>query len=254
MLYPMQLTPDIALIVLFAVLGLAMGSFGNVVIFRVPEHRSLGGRSSCMTCHRTLNVWELIPVVSFLIQRARCRGCRSELSWQYPLVELLTAFLFVFALLQATYNPLHAVLLALALWLLLLIAIIDARTSLIPDALSFPLLPLGLLLQFIQGQVLFSGILLGAGFFAFQWIVSRGRWVGSGDIILGAGIGALLGSWQITAVFLFFSYVIGAAVASLLLLSGIKTFKDAIPFGPFLVFGTFLALAFGEAARGYVML
>jgi len=248
-----ELFPESMLIAFFAVLGVCMGSFGNVIIFRVPEHRTIGGRSACMTCKRVLGFHELVPVLSFLFQRGRCRGCGQGLSIQYPLVEIATAFVFVYAIMQFPLEPVRALFFAFALWLLLLIAVIDGRTSLIPDVLSIPLLVIALLLQFMHGSFAFSGVLLGAGFFAVQWIVSRGVWVGSGDIVLGAGIGALLVDWQNVAIFLFFSYVIGAAIACLLILLKYKTMKDALPFGPLLVLGAFLAILFGEAIRGFMM-
>ncbi len=239
--------PEGFLTVLFLVLGLILGSFGNVIIFRLPESRTLGGRSRCMGCNRVLRVVELIPVLSFIGLGGRCRTCRVELSWQYPLVELGSGLLFVFALLGSGFSIPQAIVLAACLWLLFLIAVIDARTSLIPDMLSMPLIVLAVTLQVFRGGFDPSGLLTGALFFAAQWAVSRGQWVGSGDILLGAGIGALMGSWQRAAVFLFCAYIAGALIATFFLTLGRKTLKDQLPFGPFLVFGAFLTLVFGEA-------
>lgn len=244
---PVATLPDGVVTVIFLLFGLVFGSFGNVLIYRLPEGRTLGGRSMCMKCGRALNVLELIPLFSFIGLGGKCRTCRVELSWQYPLVELGSGLLFVFALLHSNFALLPAAILSLCLWLLFLIAVVDARTSLIPDALSLPLIALAMLLQVMRGSLDLSGLLVGSLFFAAQWGVSRGRWVGSGDILLGAGIGALLGSWQRAAVFLFCSYITGALIATLFLTVGRKTLKDPLPFGPFLVFGAFLTLIFGEA-------
>ncbi|MDB4978888.1 MAG: putative Prepilin peptidase [Candidatus Peribacteria bacterium] len=247
------LTPELVLTVLFILLGLCMGSFGNVLIFRLPQQQSVNGRSHCMRCNRVLHALELVPVFSFLALRGRCRTCKVQLSWQYPLVELGSALLFLFAILEAGFDPLRATFTAVSLWLLFLIAITDARTSLIPDALNLPLLIVGVVAQLVMHTFDISGILLGAGFFALQWLISRGKWVGSGDILLGAGIGALLVSWRSVVIFLFFSYVIGAAVASVFLLTRRKTLQDSLPFGPFLVFGAFLTLVFGQAMSVYLV-
>ncbi len=237
-------------LILFAVLGAVFGSFGNVLIFRLPAQQSIGGRSHCPHCGRTLRVSELIPVLSYVALRARCAGCRQPIHWQYPLIEAVSALFFVFALFQLHFALIPALLLALALWLLLLIAIIDARTSLIPDALSFSLVLVALAYQVAtEGSIDLTGLLVCGGFFAAQWIISRGRWVGSGDILLGGGIGLLVGSWRGALIVLFFAYVIGAAVASILLLSRRKTIDQALPFGPFLVIGGYVAVVFGDFIR-----
>lgn len=250
---PIATLPEGVLTVIFLVFGLVFGSFGNVLIYRLPEGVTIGGRSACMKCGRVLRVLELIPVLSFIGLGGKCRTCKVELSWQYPLVELGSGLLSVFALLHSNFQVLPAALLALCLWLLFLIAVVDARTSLIPDALSLPLIALAITLQVIRGGFDPTGLLVGSLFFAAQWGVSRGQWVGSGDILLGAGIGALLGSWQRAAVFLFCAYITGALIATLFLTIGRKTLKDPLPFGPFLVFGAFLTLVFGEAIAARVL-
>jgi prepilin signal peptidase PulO-like enzyme (type II secretory pathway) len=234
----------------FFLFGLALGSFGNVLLYRVPDGRTIMGRSECRYCRRTLSSWELIPVVSYLFLRGRCAGCGLGISAQYPLVELTSGLVFVAALLHRGFDPLSGALLGVALWLLLLIAVVDAQTSSIPDAFNIPFVLIsalyaGLVSQFDLGTGV-PAIVVGAGFFFIQWAVSRGRWVGSGDIFLGAGAGALLGSWEGVMVFLFASYITGAAVASVLIFSKKKTVGGSLAFGPFLAFGTVVALFYGK--------
>jgi len=245
--------PPSLMLGLMTAIGLAFGSFGNVLIFRLPEHESITGRSHCPACHRTLAVWELFPVISFLVLRGKCSGCGKKISWQYPLIELATCLLFIFAIIQSNFFFWHALAFAFSLWLLLLIAIIDARTSLIPDILSVPFIILAIITQLAGHTFDATGMILGASFFGIQWLISRGAWVGSGDILLGLGIGALLGGWREVSIFLFFSYIIGACFALWVLSSKRKGINDAVPFGPFLVMGTFLTVVFGSALRVYLV-
>ncbi len=238
-------TYSLGLAILFFVTGVCLGSFGNVVIIRVPYRRTLWGRSQCMDCKRILKIAELVPLMSFLALRGKCRGCSSKISWQYPFVELSCGLLFLYAIWHTEYHVLPAAILSVALWLLFLIAYIDGFTSGIPDALNIPLVIVGAVFSLVTGNFSITGPLLGCGFFAAQWILSRGRWVGSGDIILGAGIGSLLGGWRLMLAALFFSYVSGALIASIFLISEKKGLQDSLSFGPFLALGTFLTLTMG---------
>ena len=247
------------------VLGAVFGSFGNVLIYRLPEGKSIGGRSRCPHCKRALGIIDLVPVLSFVVLGARCRTCRKNISWQYPLVEFVSGLLFLWTLHReftsmeafSGYWFLQAALLALCLWLLLLIAIVDCRTGMIPDALNIPFVLLAFLYSVLWWHVgiwffpvfvtlVFQGALIGGGFFAVQWLVSRGRWVGSGDVILGTGIGFLLTDPLLVILALGVSYILGAVVASVLLLMGKVTRKSHLPFGPYLVAGTFVTLFWGE--------
>ena len=232
---------------LFVLLGLIFGSFGTVIVMRVPKGKGIGGRSRCVSCSKKLSACELIPVFSFLLQRGTCLHCKKRIHWLYPFTELATVFLFLLALwLQPiTYNLQPAsLLLALLLWLLLLIAIIDLHTQMIPDTLNIPLLLGSIFYTSFFSDLDVLALILGGGFFGLQWIISRGKWVGSGDIILGTSIGALLGSWRLTIYWIAVSYCIGAAVVCYFLATGKKTRKDRIAFGPFLVIGVILVMVF----------
>lgn len=236
---------DIALLqMLFTAVGLTFGSFGNVLVCRLPVRQTLRGRSRCPCCNRSLSPQELIPVVSYVVLRGRCSTCKEPISCQYPLVELASAIVFLYALLHTDFQLLHALLLGFALWLLLLIAVVDAKTQSIPDILNITFLIISVAYGAASGHLDAIAPVIGAGFFAAQWAVSRGRWVGSGDIILAAGIGALLGSWMVTVFALGLAYVLGAIVVSAILIFR-RDMSDHIAFGPFLAAGALIALITG---------
>lgn len=228
------------------ILGLCIGSFLNVLICRLPCGQSADGRSQCPRCRKTLRWHELIPLASFLIQKGKCRGCDKKISWQYPLVELITAAMFVFV-----YNPQNIVLsvfLFVAVSALLVIFMIDLQYGLILDAIIWPTAILVGILQVMNGATIFnllSAALLAGGFFALQWVFSKGRWIGEGDIGLGILMGLILG-WPNILSALFFAYVGGALISLLLLALRKKTIKSAIPFGIFLAPATLIALLWGE--------
>lgn len=225
--------------------GLCLGSFGNVLIARLPRGQPIGGRSHCPHCGEILGFLELIPVLSFIVLGGRCSRCRKPIAVQYPLVELGSALLFVVAA-SFAQSLTAALLLGLALWLLLLIAVCDMKVSGIPDLLNIPFVLISLIYALVTGGVSVLAPLLGAGIFALQWVLSRGRWVGSGDIILGVGMGFLLGSWQLTLLAVWFAYIVGALVASVLLVLRRTTLRSSFPFGPFLAIGTALSFFYGE--------
>lgn len=240
------------MLLLHAVIGLVLGSFGSVLVGRVPKGESIGGRSHCPHCHATLGPIDLIPVLSFLALRGRCRRCKAAISWRYPLLELASAGIFLGVFLAWSLPLLASMLLGVCLWLFLLIAVIDAEYQGIPDVLNIALLVCAVALRLVPSNLapLEAGaIILPVAFFGAQWLLSRGRWVGSGDIILGAGIGALTGTWWLTLAALAFAYIIGAVVASVLLLTGQKSRNDHIAFGPFLAIGTAGALLLEDTIR-----
>lgn len=230
---------------LFAALGLAFGSFASVVITRVPQNRSILGRSHCPQCKKKLAPWELLPLVSYCVLQGRCRSCRHCIGILYPFLELSSVCVFVFA--AVLEPPTHAFIasltLALACWFLFVISVIDLRTRTISDALNIPFVALAALHTLLVHGAVYSGMVLAGIFFGVLFLLGRGRWIGSGDIILGIGIGALLGTWQLTLVALMITYIVGAVAAILLLLTHVLTRKDALPFAPLLAIGAYAALA-----------
>jgi prepilin signal peptidase PulO-like enzyme (type II secretory pathway) len=234
-------------------LGLIVGSFLNVVIFRYNTGLTVGGRSKCMSCYKTLRWYELVPVLSYVAQRGKCRGCRAKFSWQYPAVEMATALLFLlifnfqFSRLgggQAIFNIFLGWLVAS---ILIVITVYDLRHEIIPDGLvcAFDILAL---LSVVYAHS-WEQFLVGVACFLFLgsfWFFSRGRWMGLGDAKLALGIGWFLPFPQgIAAVII--AFWSGALVGILLLLARRKKFtlKSEMPFAPFLVLGFLLAYFFG---------
>lgn len=236
-----------AVITLAAVLGLAVGSFLNVVILRTRQEMSpLRGRSRCPHCHAELRWFELIPLMSFVIQGGRCRRCHKYISWQYPLVEGLTAVLFGIVAWQVGWHWLLAVDLVLVA-ALIAVAVYDWRWALLPDGFTITLGVVGAVVAWMAHLPVLDiaiGGAAGAGFFALQYYGSRKRWVGSGDVLLGAALGLLLG-WRMLGLALLLAYFIGAIVAAILLLSKIKSTTSSMAFGPYLAFGAFVAWLWG---------
>ncbi|TSC60030.1 MAG: type 4 prepilin peptidase 1 [Candidatus Peregrinibacteria bacterium Greene0416_62] len=226
--------------------GLALGSFGSVVVSRVPKNKSIGGRSQCPHCKQTIAARDLIPVLSFLILEGRCRHCRKNISLCYPLLELSSAGLIILpAILEGYIDP-FTVSLGTALWLFLLLAVMDSESQRIPDVVSMPLIVVAFLAAYLRGEISWLAPLMGGGFFLLQWAVSRGRILGSGDIFIGIAMGCILGTWPITLLAVGIAYVVGASIACYFLASGKYTRGMRIAFVPYLFVGTVIALVFGE--------
>lgn len=234
--------------IIAAIFGLGIGSFLNVVILRTRAKRSLTGRSQCPACHITLRWYQLIPVLSFLIQHGRCAYCHQPISLQYPLVELATAFIFALLSIWFYSEPIRLIWYLLYAIFLILIFVYDAKYYLIPDLFSLSGIVVGVLGSVVLGaswQSLLLAIAFGAGIFIVQYLMSRGRWIGGGDIRLGAMMGAMVG-WPNIIAALFVAYVLGAVVALALMLTGRKAMQDQLPFGTFLTLATLLTFFIGD--------
>ena len=239
--------PSAFFVVLFAAVGLSLGSFANVVILRLHKTKGVGGRSRCPRCKKNLRWSDLVPVFSYLWLRGRCRFCHKPISMHYPLVELAGAALFLFALWWYPNQPLPAGLTGIILLTLLVTAIIDIRYQEILDAASLIIgIAAILLVSLSQSHSITSaavGMLIGGGWFALQWVISRGRWVGSGDIFLALALGLWLGMRN-TIAMLVLAYAIGSLCAVVLLLCNrIAVRNTRLPFAPFLAIGAVLAFA-----------
>ncbi|MBI4635486.1 MAG: prepilin peptidase [Candidatus Rokubacteria bacterium] len=233
---------------LAVILGLVVGSFLNVVIARLPAHRSLWRPgSACPTCGAAIAWHDNIPLLSFLLLRGRCRACGAPISWRYPLVEFLTGGLFGLAWL--VFGATRDALIAIALLATLIaITFIDLRHQIIPDVITLPGVVAGLLANLTTGRVPWVesvlGIVAGGGAFLVI-ILASGGGMGGGDMKLGAMLGAFLG-WKVTLLSLFLAVVLGGILAIALLASGRSGRKDPIPFGPFLAVGGTVGLFWGE--------
>jgi prepilin signal peptidase PulO-like enzyme (type II secretory pathway) len=199
-------------------------------------------------------VWyDNIPVFSFILLKGKCRNCGQKISWQYPIVELVTGLLFLVPTLFVSYPSQEILIKMIVQWFiiidLILIFLYDFKYQEIWD--RFTLIPAGLIFVanlFFYWQnwsSMLIGVLIGAGFFLLQYLVSKGKWIGGGDIRLGVLMGVILG-WQNTILALFISYLVGAIVGIGLIIAKKKNRDSAVPFGTFLVIGTFVAMFWGE--------
>lgn len=239
--------------IIIGLLGILIGSFLNVVIFRVPRGESIVSPGShCTACGHNLHAWELIPVLSFLIQKGQCRKCQAPISWRYPAVELLTGILFFLTASLGFYSQIHSARLVLNLVfvaVLIALSFIDLDTFRLPDVLTLPLLGVGLLGAFlIPGnptgwESLLSALGSGGLFLVIALVYPQG--MGLGDVKLVAAMGAFLG-FPLIFLSVFIGSFIGALAGIFLLITGQKRFRQQIPFGPYLAFGAILTLLWGN--------
>ncbi|MFA5052309.1 MAG: prepilin peptidase [Patescibacteria group bacterium] len=241
-------------IFLVAILGLVVGSFLNAVIYRLHAGVSfMHGRSYCPHCKHNLASKDLVPLFSFLFLRGRCRYCQKPISWQYPLVELMTAAGFIAVLWKFDVS---ATLLVYCLYtcLLMIIFVFDLRYYLILDRVSIPAVIIAGVLSAIVLHIsvasLFIGAVIGGGFFLIQFLVSRGKWIGGGDIRLGVLMGVMLG-WPQILVALVIAYFIGSVIGVGLIVSRRKKWQSQVPFGTFLSVATFITFFIGPAVVNY---
>lgn len=272
-------------------LGLAFGSFINVLVFRLNPQKEneelslsevISGRSRCLFCGKKLHWYELIPLISFLIQRGRCRSCRAKLSWQYPLVEGLTGLSFSLVYWRLINFPGLRLVLGNAFWFylflwwlisstLLAIAVFDFRYYLIPNFLLIFLSLLGGVINlfyffqpsleyrtgvyfsenyfYLLGQDnwlirLLPAIVLGLMTIGLAYLLSQGRAMGLGDLWLVLGLGLIFG-WPDILWVLMLSFIFGTLVSLILISLRKKGLKDIVPFGPFLVLGALTMFLFG---------
>lgn len=235
------------MVMITALFGLAIGSFLNVVVLRTQAKVSWLGRSYCPQCTTQLLWYELLPVVSFMALRGQCRHCTQSISWQYPLVESATAILFAVFGYWFWSEPLHMVVYLFFVTLLIVLFVYDLRYYLLPDRFTLPGIVLGVIGSQFLGITLLDSIIgmsVGASFFLVQFLWSRGRWVGGGDVRLGAVMGAMLG-WPTIIVALLLAYAIGTVVAVILLILRKTNMQGRLPFGTCLTSATIIALLFG---------
>ncbi len=264
----MDILPLGLILFIVSIFGLIIGSFLNVVIYRLHTGKSLNGNSHCLSCGRNLRWFELVPVLSYLLLFGRCRTCGSYIPGRYLLVELLTALLFVVAWLSSS-SFVGFLFLTIFISLLIVGAVYDLYHMIIPDEVSFSTAVMAVLwsvyLTYLTGDLtvfwhsLLAGI-LASGFLFILWLVSRGRWIGFGDAKIAFSLGTLC---QLSGVFSFmvFSFWVGAIVGlgivginhlfKVLRITrvggrfGYVKMKSEIPFAPFLIIAFFLVY-FGQ--------
>lgn len=238
--------------------GLIFGSFLSALIWRMRTGESMwNSRSKCPNCHHQLAWYDLIPILSWMLLLGRCRYCKQPVSWYYPLLELVTVTVSVLAVIgPSAFTGWSLFIYILLSALLIIVAVYDLRWMELPDSMSIAIAVVGLAnviwlaahLGYFWWQPFLSsliGLIIGAGFFGLQYVLSKGKWIGFGDILLGGAIGLLLG-WPAVLLGLVVAYIVGSVVSVILLFFKKKYWSSAIPFAPFLAFGAWLAFRYGD--------
>ncbi len=255
--------------------GLTIGSFINCLVWRLHKKEGMWDRSYCPKCRKQIAWYDNIPLLSFCLLRGKCRHCRKSISLQYPLVELAVAVLFLLAWraelalwpiasgldvdLSMIIPSIHVLAYVFRDWFIIavmtVIFIYDLRWYLILDKITLPacavIVAINLLLGANWLNMLISGI-IGGGFFYLQFIISRGKWIGGGDIRLGLLMGLSLG-WPYVLLAIFLAYFLGSIVGVGLILSGKKKWGSRIPLGTFLSFSTVIILLWGRAILAWYL-
>ena len=236
--------------------GVAFGSFLTMLIPRIHDEEGgiLTGRSHCFSCKKKLHIRDLVPLLSFLKNRGKCRFCSKKISLLYPSIEVVTGIMFVLIYMLFPFETLAEAPITIFYLLMSLILIFtffyDLKYLEISDLVLLPGIVLALIGAYVFADTpdflsAVVGTAIGAGFFLAQFLLSKGKWVGGGDFRIGAFMGALLG-WQMVLIALVVSYLVGSVVSIPLLVTKNKKMGEKIPLGPFLVVGTFVALFYGK--------
>jgi leader peptidase (prepilin peptidase)/N-methyltransferase len=239
-----------------AVFGLLMGSFATVAAHRIPRRESfLVGRSKCPFCGHVITAKENIPLLSFALQRGRCRHCGARISWRYPATEVVTAALFAFAVLRFGAS-FEALVYAGLFWVLVVLAVIDLEHRLLPNRVVYPAFVIGWvalalaawaedsperLADAAVGAAIFGGLL-----FLVAFIYPAG--MGGGDVKLAFVLGTFLGyagGIGVTLVGMFLSFLLGGLIGVVVLIATGGDRKYALPFGPFMAGGSVIAIVTG---------
>lgn len=237
----------IVLLVLIGMMGIAVGSFLNVCIFRIPKKEDIAvERSHCMYCGHVLQWYELIPLFSFLIQGGKCRSCKKKLSWQYPIVEALNAVLWIAVVLVHGLSW-NSILFCICTSILIVITVIDERTMEIPFGCNVFIAILGLIrliLDYTHWYEYVIGFFAVSLFFLLIVWVTKGRGMGGGDVKLMAAAGLLLG-WKSIILAMMIGCVLGSVIHIGKMIF-IKKKEHVLAFGPYLAAGIYLTILFGE--------
>jgi len=243
-------------------LGASIGSFISVLVYRIHSNKKgiIAGRSICPNCKKELSATDLIPIFSYVINGGKCRHCKKQISYHYLLLELsggmifLTIFLNFYFFNTDNFNIDWPMLLKFIFHLiygsfLLAIFIYDLKYKEIPDVFLFPFIVIALLGTICTGSLNIFEILIAVVIVLFlfggQILISKGKWLGEGDLYLSIAMALFLG-WQKLLIAIIVSYIIGAIVSIILIIRKNAKMETAIAFAPFLVLGTFFAIFFGD--------
>ncbi len=250
---------EIVIPIFIFVLGASIGSFLSVVVHRIAKNEKgiFIGTSHCPECHKKLLFRDMIPIISFMIRKGKCRFCKRKISSLYPSLELFTALTFTAHYIYYTGNGIlnNAAWQGVAFFIFHLIYatlfigifFYDLLHKQIPDLFLFPLIGIGIMGSFISGTPdginMIIAIIIAMLFFWGQRVISKGKWLGEGDVYLAIGMAVILG-WQQLLIAIFISYSLGAAISVFLLTTKKVTPKTQIALAPFLSLGYFLTLFF----------
>jgi prepilin signal peptidase PulO-like enzyme (type II secretory pathway) len=243
--------------ILVIIFGLIVGSFLNCLIWRLFKEESLMGRSYCPHCHHKISWHDNIPVLSFLALKGSCRHCKKKISFQYPAVELITAILFL-----AVYYflpNLEPLSLALARnWLivsvLLVIFVFDLRWQLVSLLLVIPatiiVIAFNLFLGFFWWQIILS-LAVSFAFFWFQYLITKKKGIGEGDLYLGLFLGAIFINLRHLLLVILIAYLLGSLISLILIAIKKKKWQSRLPLGVFLSVAATIVLLFAEAISAW---
>jgi len=224
----------------FAIFGAILGSFTTMLIYRLhfDESGILTGRSKCPSCNHQLAWFNLFPIFSWIFQRGKCSYCTKKISCSYPLTELLFAIVFfIFTHKYLFSGSVVFIPILIAVFFSLILFMYDLKFMEVDDRVAYPAILLAIIWSFFREesyQFYFIGGSIGFLFYAAQYYLSKGRWVGFGDLRLGLFMGLCLG-WEYLIFALFLSYIFGMLVAIPLLLTRKKGMQSALPMGAFLM-------------------
>lgn len=233
----------------FFLLGTIFGSFFNVVGLRLPKDESfINDRSHCPSCNKQLAAYELIPILSFILQGGKCRHCKANISYQYPFIELLTGLLFLYSYLQIGFSP-ELMTALLLVSMLIIILVTDLKYMLIPNNILLFFLPLFIVMRIIQPLdpwwLPIAGGLFGFIMLTLIIILSRGG-MGGGDMKLFAVLGVVFGPGHLLVCF-FLACLLGAIIGLLLLLFKVIKRKQPIAFGPYIAAAAIITYFHGDS-------
>ena len=240
-------------VIIIFILGLVIGSFSNVCIYRIQKNESIVFPAShCTSCQTPIKAMDNIPLLSYFLLKGKCRNCGENISIRYPIVEFLTGVVYI--LIFLIYGrSLQTFIYAILSSALIIISFIDLDEQIIPDEISLPGIVLGFLISFFVPYISYFnslfGILTGGGIIFLialaGLVIFKKEAMGGGDVKLAAMIGAFIG-WRYIILSLFIGFFIGAVTGIVLILSIVKNKDDIIPFGPFIVLGSILTILWGK--------
>ncbi|SDC03585.1 leader peptidase (prepilin peptidase) / N-methyltransferase [Candidatus Frackibacter sp. WG12] len=225
------------------------------MIYRLPNDESIiFPRSHCPNCETKLGVIDLIPIISFVFNKGRCRYCRTKISWQYPLVELLTGIFLTILFIQYQFSVNFWIYAFLTI-LLMTCTFIDYKHKIIPNKITYPGILIGLILSILFNHITLQsallGILIPGGFLLLVAIITKGG-MGIGDVKFAAMIGTYIGA-EYTLIGIFIGSLVGSVLGLGLIGLGLKDRKSRIPFGPLIALGNTLMLFWGEEVVGWYL-